>query len=245
MNSLLPERTLQRFARNLRGRDFVVGDVHGHFELIERLLARVGFDEGVDRLFAAGDLVDRGPYSPRVVDWLQRPWFHSVRGNHEQLVIDVVLAGDDRDLHFRNGGQWLYQLPQDERERIARSLLDLPLAIEVEIGEGRRVGIVHAEAPVSPAFPDWDSGMAALAGEMGGAARKSAAALAMWARTRIEGEDDAEVPGLARLYVGHTAQVSVRRLGNTHYIDTGSGYSDGCLSLVDIVTGAVETAAAH
>ena len=38
MNTLLPEQPLQRFARNRRGRDFVVGDVHGHFELLQRLL---------------------------------------------------------------------------------------------------------------------------------------------------------------------------------------------------------------
>lgn len=242
MNTLLPERPLQRFPRNLRGHDFVVGDVHGHFELLERLLERVAFDTATDRLFAAGDLVDRGPYSPRVLEWLEHPWFASVRGNHEQLVIDSVLAGDDRDLHYRNGGVWLYALPQDERERIARRLQRLPLVIEVDVAEGRRVGIVHAEPPISPAFPDWDSGMAALAGELGSAARRSAAALAMWARTRIEGEDDTPVPGLERLYVGHTAQTRVRRLGNTHYIDTGSGYADGVLSLVDMHSGKVETA---
>ena len=245
MNTLLPERPLQRFARNLRGRDFVVGDVHGHFELLERLLERVTFDTAADRLFAAGDLVDRGPYSPQVLDWLAKPWFASVRGNHEQLVIDVVLAGDDRDLHFRNGGAWLYKLTPVTRERIARRLQQLPLVIEVELGEGRRAGIVHAEAPVSPAFPDWDSGVAALAGELGDSARRNAVGLAMWARTRIEKEDATVIAGLERLYVGHTAQSTVRPLGNTHYIDTGSGYTDGCLSIVDMRSGDVETAAAR
>ncbi|MDU4250345.1 metallophosphoesterase [Pseudomonas sp.] len=243
MNTLLPERPLQRFARNRRGRDFVVGDVHGHFELLERLLERVTFDTAADRLFAAGDLVDRGPYSPQVLDWLAKPWFASVRGNHEQLVIDVVLAGNDRDLHFRNGGTWLYKLTPVTRERIARRLQQLPLVIEVELGEGRRAGIVHAEAPVSPAFPDWDSGVAALAGELGDSARRNAVGLAMWARTRIEKEDATVIAGLERLYVGHTAQSAVRPLGNTHYIDTGSGYADGCLSLVDMHSGKVETAA--
>lgn len=243
MNTLLPEQPLQRFPCNRRGRDFVVGDVHGHFELLQRLLDRVGFDVGADRLFAAGDLVDRGPFSPQVLDWLAKPWFASVRGNHEQLVIDVVLAGDDRDLHFRNGGTWLYKLTPVTRERIARRLQQLPLVIEVELGEGRRVGIVHAEAPVSPAFPDWDSGVAALAGELGETARRTAVGLAMWARTRIEKEDATLIAGLERLYVGHTAQSAVRPLGNTHYIDTGSGYADGCLSLVDMHSGAVETAA--
>lgn len=206
MNTLLPAQPLQRFARNMRGRDFVVGDVHGHFELLERLLERVDFNTSADRLFAAGDLVDRGPYSPSVLDWLAKPWFASVRGNHEQLVIDVVLAGDDRDLHFRNGGAWLYKLTPVTRERIARRLQQLPLVIEVEVGEGRRAGIVHAEAPVSPAFPDWDSGVAALSGELGDTARRNAAGLAMWARTRIEKGDATAIAGLDRLYVGHTAR---------------------------------------
>ena len=40
MNTLLPEQSVQRFPHNPRGRDFVVGDVHGHFELLERLLRR-------------------------------------------------------------------------------------------------------------------------------------------------------------------------------------------------------------
>lgn len=245
MNTLLPEQPLQRFPRNPRGRDFVVGDVHGHFELLERLLDRVGFDTAADRLFAAGDLVDRGPHSVQALDWLAKPWFASVRGNHEQLVIDVVLAGDDRELHFKNGGTWLYKLTPLTRERIARRLQQLPVVIEVDLGEGRRAGIVHAEAPISAAFPDWSSGVAALAGEQGDAARRSAAGLAMWARTRIEREDATVIAGLERLYVGHTAQDRVRRLGNTHYIDTGSGYADGCLSLVDMHSGAVETAAAR
>lgn len=245
MNTHLPEQPLQRFPRNQLGRDFVVGDVHGHFELLQRLLDRVGFDPSADRLFAAGDLVDRGPYSPQVLDWLAKPWFASVRGNHEQLVIDVVLAGEDRDLHFRNGGAWLYKLTPVTRERIARRLLQLPLVIEIELDEGQRIGIVHAEAPVSPAFPDWSSGVAALAGELGDSARRNAVGLAMWARTRIEKEDATAIAGLERLYVGHTAQSAVRSLGNTHYIDTGSGYTDGCLSIVDMRSGDVETAAAR
>ena len=240
MNTHLPEQPLQRFPRNQLGRDFVVGDVHGHFELLQRLLDRVGFDPSADRLFAAGDLVDRGPYSPQVLDWLAKPWFASVRGNHEQL-----LAGEDRDLHFRNGGAWLYKLTPVTRERIARRLLQLPLVIEVELDEGQRIGIVHAEAPVSPAFPDWSSGVAALAGELGDSARRNAVGLAMWARTRIEKEDATAIAGLERLYVGHTAQSAVRSLGNTHYIDTGSGYTDGCLSIVDMRSGDVETAAAR
>ena len=55
----------RRFERNARGRDFVVGDVHGHFDTLERLLEAVDFDASADRLFSVGDLVNRGPASER------------------------------------------------------------------------------------------------------------------------------------------------------------------------------------
>ena len=59
---------LPRFARNVGGRDFAVGDIHGCFSHLSRSLEAIGFDAAVDRLFSVGDLVDRGP------DGLQRPF---------------------------------------------------------------------------------------------------------------------------------------------------------------------------
>lgn len=45
-----------KVARNRRGRDFVVGDVHGCLRTLEHVLREVGFDEDRDRLFSVGDL---------------------------------------------------------------------------------------------------------------------------------------------------------------------------------------------
>lgn len=50
---------------NQNGRDFVVGDIHGHFAMLNELMEVVAFDRNVDRLFAVGDLIDRGPNSVR------------------------------------------------------------------------------------------------------------------------------------------------------------------------------------
>ena len=86
------QRPFRRFARNAAGRDFVVGDIHGMFPALRELLARAGFDEECDRLFSVGDLIDRGPRSREALEWLAQPWFHAVRGNHEQLLLD----SDDR-----------------------------------------------------------------------------------------------------------------------------------------------------
>ncbi len=49
---------MPRFSRNEIGRDFAVGDIHGCFEHLSRSLKAIDFDEGVDRLFSVGDLVD-------------------------------------------------------------------------------------------------------------------------------------------------------------------------------------------
>jgi hypothetical protein len=49
-----PHVLWKRFERNETGRDFAVGDTHGHFPALERLLARVEFDDARDRLFAVG-----------------------------------------------------------------------------------------------------------------------------------------------------------------------------------------------
>ena len=82
-NESLEAVQLQRFERNRIGRDFAVGDIHGCFTALQIALDAIGFSPETDRLFCAGDLVDRGPGSHLVVDWLDKPWFFSTRGNHE------------------------------------------------------------------------------------------------------------------------------------------------------------------
>ena len=91
-NESLEAVQLQRFERNRIGRDFAVGDIHGCFTALQIALDAIGFSPETDRLFCAGDLVDRGPGSHLVVDWLDKPWFFSTRGNHEALVCEHALT---------------------------------------------------------------------------------------------------------------------------------------------------------
>ena len=51
---------VRRFPRNADGRDFVVGDLHGMYAVLERALESVGFAPDRDRLFSVGDLIDPG-----------------------------------------------------------------------------------------------------------------------------------------------------------------------------------------
>lgn len=70
----------------------IVGDVHGEIDALEALLHRLGYNARGDhaqgrRLVFLGDLVDRGPDSPAVIDRVQRlidsGRAQSLLGNHE------------------------------------------------------------------------------------------------------------------------------------------------------------------
>ncbi|MCX7117883.1 MAG: symmetrical bis(5'-nucleosyl)-tetraphosphatase [Legionellales bacterium] len=75
--------------------DYVIGDVQGCFDSLQRLLEVVHFDEQIDRLWFVGDLVNRGPDSLKVLRFIkqlsQTP--RITLGNHD-LHLLAVLFGD-------------------------------------------------------------------------------------------------------------------------------------------------------
>ncbi len=184
----------QRFPINTSGRDFVVGDIHGCFERLRYELDVAGFNEARDRLFSVGDLVDRGPSSEECVDWIAKPWFHAVRGNHEQMAIGVAAGKHDASNYLVNGGAWFLALSNSRHQVIAEALNTLPILIEVETHDGR-VGIVHAEI-----YGDsWDEFRNALESADSNNKRKRLAEIALWARTRITYGDTGRIKDLYRL----------------------------------------------
>lgn len=205
---------VQRFDRNTAGRDLIVGDIHGHFSRLQRALDRVGFDPERDRLFSVGDLVDRGPESELYADWLARPWFHAVCGNHEDMAIRWPSGRMDRDIYLSNGGGWNAWRPSAEQRNTADEFSALPVVIEIETLRGK-VGIVHADVP----FHSWQDFVECLEHERGPV--KDVMHNAMWSRDRINHGNDNGVRGIRAVVVGHTPINEVRVLGNVIHIDTG------------------------
>jgi bis(5'-nucleosyl)-tetraphosphatase (symmetrical) len=50
---------------------YVIGDVHGRLDALERLLKAVAFDPRVDQAWFVGDLVNRGPRSIETVEFVR------------------------------------------------------------------------------------------------------------------------------------------------------------------------------
>lgn len=208
---------------NDRGRDFVVGDIHGCFHMLEKALQEIQFDEESDRLFSVGDLVDRGPLSDKVNEWLENPWFHPVRGNHEQMLMDYVAGQLDGNMYRANGGAWLIEKDEASRINYAAALEKLPIAITVMTSRGP-VGLVHAECPRS----SWEQMIIGLGSD------KYLPEHCMWSRTKIKNEDQSLVEGVSHIFVGHTPLDRPVALGNTLYIDTGAFSTNGNLTVCSI-----------
>lgn len=138
---------------NEYGDDFVVGDIHGHRQRLLDELARQGFNKAKDRLFSVGDLIDRGPDSFDTLALLSEPWFHYVRGNHEDdlplfLQYQYPKSHDDRDWHSDTA--WVYHLHEEQihylREKMLPSLSAAPIVLRVEGAHG--FWVVHADRGV-------------------------------------------------------------------------------------------------
>lgn len=52
-------------------RKIIIGDVHGCYDELKRLLEKAKFDEAADKLIFVGDLMDRGPQSYEVFDFVR------------------------------------------------------------------------------------------------------------------------------------------------------------------------------
>lgn len=208
-----------RFPVNLAGRDFIVGDIHGAFDLVVAAMRQVSFDPSKDRLFAVGDLIDRGPDSHRCLRFLAQPYVHSVRGNHEDMLLELYDEDEPSEemLYFAsqfNGLEWWRDVASGERADIIRVLRDLPLAIEIETPRGT-VGVIHADVPSGMNWQDFLSSLEAR--------DPRAMQSCLWGRTRLTHGDLGGVPGVGRLFVGHTPQWDgLRMLGNVVALDSGA-----------------------
>lgn len=95
---------------------YAIGDIHGQLEMLEKAHGLISTDKAAHDAAAAavvhlGDLVDRGPDSRGVIDYLVRgrdrgeDWV-VLRGNHDQLFLDFLNGSDGTSDRLRTGITW-------------------------------------------------------------------------------------------------------------------------------------------
>lgn len=96
----------------------IIGDIHGQFEALQNLIHYLGYSPTGKhprgrKLVFVGDLVDRGPDSPAVLDWVKRAIdadnAYMVLGNHELN----LLTHDPKD-----GSGWFFNCRANKDARL-------------------------------------------------------------------------------------------------------------------------------
>ena len=92
-----------------------MGDVHGYYEKMQRVLAECCYDAAMDRLVLLGDYVDRGPESCRVVQAVKNlveEGAVALYGNHEEMMVRALSGQSaerrkslDIEQWYANGGE--------------------------------------------------------------------------------------------------------------------------------------------
>ncbi|MDO5527989.1 MAG: metallophosphoesterase family protein [Paracoccus sp. (in: a-proteobacteria)] len=222
-------------------RAYAIGDIHGQFDLLRRAHNLISRDGGAGApVVHLGDLIDRGPDSRGVVDYLMagqaagRPWI-AVRGNH-----DPKLAMFLREPLWLDPGA---AEPQIYTAKGAHGAAETLASYGVELAEDRPLAEVHAEALalVPGDHADWlerlplwyrfGDALFVHAGLRPGVALEAQDALdLMWIRKEFH--NDGRDHGFLVVH-GHTPIREATHYGNRVNMDSGAGQG-GPLSVARI-----------
>ena len=243
----LKQKISEDIMQNLFGysRALAIGDVHGMYEKLIKLMDKIRFNPDEDLLIFLGDYIDRGPDSGRCLQYilaLQQQYpdvvvclmgnhevmmsshFMQKRGSYNNLIVDYA------DSWLDNGGletlQQLEELDAATKEELLQWVMNLPVKYQYQ-------DYFFCHAGVDPDVP------LAMQNEFD----------MLWRRQRwwerYSGEET--------IVVGHTpVQKVMKRTGKerrtpkplflpNHIVmcDTGAYISGGKLSCVDVLTGKV------
>ena len=148
---------------NKQGDDIIIGDIHGEITTFETVIKTLNSN---DRLFIAGDLIDKGVDSLGVLEKILSvnetraksglvPQIYSVRGNHEDIFLEYAdrllnpknYADNTRasfeEYRLANGGEWVDVIEASNIAVYQKFIETLPYIICV--GGKNPFNIAHAD----------------------------------------------------------------------------------------------------
>ena len=98
-------------------RVFIVGDIHGCLRELQLLVEKINYQAGVDRLIFLGDLINKGPSSLGVLEYVRNLKATVLLGNHELALLRHLEEGG-RSPYPREMIDWIktwpYYLEEDD-----------------------------------------------------------------------------------------------------------------------------------
>jgi len=228
---------------NTQGRDFVVGDLRGAFDLLENALATVFFNPQTDRLFSVGNVVGKHADSIKCIDFFNLPYVYAVLGNNEANLIQLYnLIGTEtpnyliRGEHiYKKGLNWWLDISHELKLTLISTLKSLPIVIETETLAGLKVGVIHAEVPLGM---DWSNFKAQIIKN-----DPQTMFSAIQSNVRMTSSERTPVAGIDRIFAGHATirpehEEGLPILGNIILTDTGANlhlvHQCGGLSIIEM-----------
>lgn len=204
---------------------FVVGDIHGMYDLFITTLKKMNFNFERDLCISVGDLVDRGEQSQQCVSLLDEPWFEAAEGNHEHFCVQGFgnILYEIAHKKPRNGGAWFYQLERPVQEMIISKFKELPTLIELHY-RGKKYGFVHADVPIL----DWDILKDLLVKGIRLFDGRTIQHYCLWNRglVKLPQGYPVHVNGIDHVFLGHTVVPEITRIGNCTFLDTGAVFAE-------------------
>lgn len=142
---------------------YAVSDIHGNYELFQKIL---DFIDDSDVVYMLGDATDRGKYGIEIIEHVMSDKrFKYVKGNHDLMFENVaskyvvyeandikseIIWEDDFSLWVYNGGKPTFNKWKSSKNKykILHWLKDLPLYEEYVNTNGNTIIMTHSGAPI-------------------------------------------------------------------------------------------------
>ncbi|XP_065196764.1 serine/threonine-protein phosphatase 1-like [Sycon ciliatum] len=106
---------------------FIVGDVHGCYDELTKLLNIADATQPNVQVIFVGDLINKGPKNVECVELARRIGALAVRGNHDEVALSVLQKTRAMGGSLPTQMQWLGDLSEESE----RWLLELPYTIHI------------------------------------------------------------------------------------------------------------------
>ena len=211
-------------------RTFVIGDIHGAYPALKQCLNMSEFDYNSDRLICLGDVCDGWPQVKESVEELLKIRnLIYIMGNHDDWALKWFETGIIKEAWKLQGGE---STINSYERNIPESHVHFLLNARDYFIENN---ILFVHGGIEPGI----------------SIEKQTREIFLWNRSLVKQavyfssrDECIELGSYTEIYVGHTPTLNFNSLVpvkfcNVWLMDTGAGWSGGCLSMMEVSTGKI------